>query len=264
MNFIFFVYLVGLIIAVFQDFKRREIDDWLNVFLLFSGILFILVFGVFNLANLGLYIFICAGTSFLLCYAGIFSGGDAKLLFAISPFFYNVFFVSSMINFGTFVLLLFLAGSAYGLLYTLFLFFKNFRKAGKEFVLQIRKKYFIILLVVAFLFLLLGFYDFVFAYSSVLIFFIVILFCMAFALDKTVLVFKISTKNVGEGDMLINNLRIGARKFLALKKLTAEQADFLNGKDVMVLIKDGVPYALSFLIAFILYYFRAGLISIIF
>jgi hypothetical protein len=64
--------------------------------------------------------------------------------------------------------------------------------------------------------------------------------------------------------MLVRDLKVGGRKFAALKKLTEEQADFLNGKDVMVLIKDGVPYALSFLIAFILYYFRESLVSIIF
>ena len=40
-NFLFWLFLVGIIVACLQDLKRREVDDWLNLFLIISSASFI-------------------------------------------------------------------------------------------------------------------------------------------------------------------------------------------------------------------------------
>ena len=47
-NFLFWVFFVGIIVASFQDLKRMEIDDWLNLFLVFSGFVFIFYKAIFE------------------------------------------------------------------------------------------------------------------------------------------------------------------------------------------------------------------------
>jgi len=264
MNFIFFVYLIGLVITVFQDFKRREIDNWLNLFLFFSGLLSVLLFEEYSIANLGVFIFISAGISFLFCFLRVFSGGDSKLLFALSPYFYSLTFSSAAFNLGIFILLLLISGSVYGLLYASFLFFGNFRETKKEFVGQIKKRYFLILLAVAVITLVFGLFYFIFIYLALFMVFIVLLFCVTLSLEKNVLVFKLSTKNIAEGDMLVKDLKIGRKLFVAGERLSEEDSLFLNKRDLKVFIKDGVPYAFSFLVAFILYYFRDSLLFLLF
>ncbi len=48
MSFLFWLYGLGIFLAVCQDIKRREVDNWLNIFLLISGSAFI----VFNSLNI--------------------------------------------------------------------------------------------------------------------------------------------------------------------------------------------------------------------
>ena len=40
-NFLFWLFLAGIIVACLQDLKRREVDDWLNLFLIITSISFI-------------------------------------------------------------------------------------------------------------------------------------------------------------------------------------------------------------------------------
>jgi hypothetical protein len=264
MNFIFIVCLVGLVLAVFQDFKRREIDDWLNLFLLFSGILVILLFREYNIASLGFFIFLTAGISFLFTKGRVFSGGDSKLLFALSPFFYSFNFVSSFFNFGIFIFLLLLSGSIYGVVYSLFFFIKNFSKVKKYFLQILSKKYSIGFFILAFIFLVLGFFDYFFILFAVFILFIIILFSITLSLDKNVMNFELSTRDLWEEDILTRDLRVGKIIFKSGKRLNSDQVDFLRKKNLRCIIKDGIPYALSFLIAFIFYAFRNKLFSYFF
>ena len=40
-EFLVWFYLIGIIIATLQDLKRREVDNWLNLFLMVGGIIFV-------------------------------------------------------------------------------------------------------------------------------------------------------------------------------------------------------------------------------
>ena len=49
LNFLFWFILVGLVVGSLQDLKRREIDNWLNLLLLFGGFGFLAFSAIFNL-----------------------------------------------------------------------------------------------------------------------------------------------------------------------------------------------------------------------
>jgi len=264
MNFLFFIYLIGIVLAVFQDFKRREIDNWLNVFLLFSGVLFVFLFENVSIGNFGFFLFICAGISVLLNYSRIFAGGDAKLLFAIAPYFYSSQLDKALANFGIFILILVLAGSVYGLIYALSVFFKNFSKVRRLFLGNLKKGYSKVILSFILVLFIFGFFDsFLFIVSGFLLFFL-LLIGVAFSLEGGVFYFALSSSNVCCEDVLVKDVRVGNKTFRAFKKLSEEDVDFLNGRNIKVFIKDGIPYAFAFLIAFILNRFKDSLFALFF
>jgi len=270
MNFIFIFYLIGLMIAVFQDFKRREIDDWLNLFLFFSGIAFLFFSGNVFLDSavyiaFVFFIFIACLVSFLLYNFRFFSGGDAKLLFAISPLFFNVIFYISMMNFLVFFACLVLSGCVYSMIYAGVLFFRDFKKTKRLFLLELRKKYSKILLIIGIFMFLVGIWNFSFVFIGGLLWLFVVLFSFAKSLEGASMKKRISTRGLREGDWLFYDLKIGGRIFRKnWEGLSEKDVLFLNRFDKKVFIKDGIPYAPAFLIALILYYFSSYLIGMIF
>lgn len=207
MTSLFVFYLIGLILAVFQDFKRREIDDWLNLFLFFSGVVFLFFSGNVFL-NSAVYVefvfftFLACLVSFLLYNLRFFSGGDAKLLFAISPLFFNVIFFTSLINFFVFFVCLVLCGCIYSLTYAGILFFRDYKKTKKVFLLELGKKYSKIIFMIGVFMLFVGIFDFSFVFLGGLLCLFVILFSFAKSLDAVSMKKRISTKDLREGDWL--------------------------------------------------------------
>ena len=127
-GFLFWLFLIGIGVASLQDLKRREVDNWLNLLLLFSGIGFLVFSAIFesstNLIILGiislLIMFVVVNAFY---YGRVFAGGDAKLMFAMFALFVASTLRATVINIGMFILFLMLAGSIYGLTYSLVLFF---------------------------------------------------------------------------------------------------------------------------------------------
>jgi Flp pilus assembly protein protease CpaA len=142
MNFIFLIYFFGILLACFQDVKRREVDDWLNLSIFFAGTFFLIFNNIsssFPIGSYGLFVFLIALISFLLYNARFFAGGDAKILFSLSPLFYDFFFFKSIENFLTFFVFLIFAGAIYGLGFIFVLSIKNFYSLKKEFIINFRK-----------------------------------------------------------------------------------------------------------------------------
>ena len=40
-GFLFWLFLIGIVVASLQDLKRREVDNWLNLFLLVASFVFV-------------------------------------------------------------------------------------------------------------------------------------------------------------------------------------------------------------------------------
>ena len=109
-DFLFYLFFIGIFIASLQDLKRREVDNYLNFFLLVSGAVFLVISSIFEF---NFWILIFAGFSFLIMilignvfyYSKIFAGGDAKLLMALGvilPLSYN--WIINLKIFGLFIL----------------------------------------------------------------------------------------------------------------------------------------------------------------
>jgi len=256
MNALWIVYLVGLIIATFQDFKRREIDDWLNLFLFFSGVGFLLLSNSLNfILSFSFFVFIMMLVSYLFYYARIFSGGDSKLLFALSPLLFSVIFNQAIMNLGIFIFLLFFSGSVYSLFFILFFILKDFKKLKPVLIKNIKKFKILFLAIV-----LLSFFGLLYKdifYFGIFFIFILLLYIVSLSLEGVSLTKKVLAKDLAEGDWI-------AKKFKFNGKTFDYSWDGLSEKDIKILknykkyieVKDGIPYALSFLIAFFLFLFK--------
>ncbi len=270
MNFLFFIYLVGALIAVFQDFTRREIDDWLNLFIFSSGVLYLgctqnLFTNSTSLVTFGLFVFFVVILSFAFYYGRFFSGGDSKLFFALSPLMFTSLIVSSLYNLMIYTILLFVCGSIYSLLFSFYFFFKDFKKTKLEFIKNYHKKYNYLLSSLVVILFFLGFIEKMFFIFSLFIFLFVFLICFAKSIEEVSMKKYIKTKELRVGDWLFSDVKIGKKLF---KKnwdgLSEEEISYMKKFNKKVFIKDGIPYAPSFLFALILFEFRDYLAGIIF
>lgn len=269
-GFLFWAVLVGLIVASLQDLKRREVDNWLNYLILLFGVSYI-VFSSFieesfiNILYLGVLLLLFYGLMYLFYYGRVFAGGDAKLLFALCPLFLGAGLRESLVNSGIFVLLLLVAGSVYGFIYSLVLYLRNISKANLFFASKIRENKLVlgifegVVLIFGMVFILSSFFEyliFVWLFLLVLPFF----YFFALSLESVVMVKRVSGRDLREGDWLLKAVMIGRKKIRPCWDGLSKKDLKLLAKKKMVLIKEGIPFVPSFLMAFILYSFFSNFI----
>jgi len=239
--FLVLLALVWLIIASVSDLKKQEVPNWLSfslllfalsyraIYSIFSGSVNFFIYGLF-----GLGIFLLIGEMFY--YSRIFAGGDAKLLMslgAVLPFasgFYSNFFI--LIGF---VLLLLLAGSVYGLLWSFILALKNTEKFSKEFSKQFNMRKSLIFLsfvlaLVLVLVLIFLFDDAVLFLLPLIIFTFPFLFIYGKAVEESCMVKMKNSKEVVVGDWLYEEVNTGKKKIKPnWEGLDEKEVDLLLG-----------------------------------
>lgn len=258
-GFLFWLFLIGIIVASLQDLKRREVDDWLNLFLLISGFVFIFYRAIFEgdvslifHAVLVLVVMFIIMNAFY--YGRVFAGGDAKLLFAMTVFFIGTTFYITLINIGIFLLFLMFSGSIYGLIYSFVLYCKDFKKVNKK-MKEGFSHWNILVLAFGFILFLFGFYNFLFFIFGILIFLFPLLYIFAKGLESVSMIRIVSGKELREGDWLVKNIKIGKKIIKAdWDGLSLENIKLLKNKK-KIMIKDGLPFVPAFLIAFLAYVF---------
>lgn len=268
MNFLFLFYGIGLIIAGFQDLKRREIDNWLNLFLLFVSSVYIIlksssVQEIFTLFITILLFFVLVN---LFYFGRFFAGGDAKLLFAMAPLFVSNNILSTLFNSGFFLFLLMVSGSIYGICYTIVLAVIHRDKLKKSFSIEISKKPNQYLFIFVCVFLVFGlFFRKSFILGLIALFFL-FFYVFAKALEKVAMYKKVFPKDLREGDWLVEDIRVGKKVIPASFEGLSNENLSLIRKTVKnkVLIKDGLPFVPAFILAFILYFFSHTLFIYIF
>src|SRR3989338_1091038 len=131
------VSFVVLLIGSFTDLKTREVPDWLNYGLIISGIGLNLLFSaiysnpsfIIN-SIIGLAIFF--GIAYIMFYAGQWGGGDSKMLMGLGAMigldvsFKTPQFPASFLIYALFI------GAIYGLLWSIWLAFRNRQRFLKE------------------------------------------------------------------------------------------------------------------------------------
>ena len=273
-DFLFWLFFIGIIIASLQDLKRREVDNWLNLFLLVVSFIFIFYKVIFErdvtiIFQAGFALVIMFAFMNLFYHGRIFAGGDAKLLVAMTVFFVGVRFDITLINIGIFLLFLMFSGSIYGLAYSFVLYVKDYKKINKE-IDRIVRGFGIRYLrvgVVAFCvaIALAVFFDWLaFLFLSVFMFLLPVLYIFAKALENISMVRNISGKDLREGDWLVNDIKIKGEVIKSnWDGLSLEEIELLKNKK-KVKIKEGLPFVPAFLIAFLMYVFLKDWLILIF
>ena len=258
--------IAGLSIASLIDIKTKEIPDWLNYSMIASGLGIRLIYSTtindysfFLYGLLGAAILFVIGS--IMYYTKQWGGGDAKLIAALGAIFATVpnqrfFLVSLLIN-------IIIIGAVYGMVFVIALALKNYKKFKLEYIntavknKKQKKSYMFItisLILVAILF----------KSSAIRIIFIVLavlvlsnfyLLLMIRSVEKIVLFKYIPTSRLTEGDWIAKNIYIN--KKLVYNKdspgVNKKQLSIIKKSKIKeVLIKDGIPFVPSILIAAVL------------
>jgi len=262
--FLFLLALVWIVFATFQDLKKREIANWLNFSLIIFALgfrffysLFSENFNFFLQGIIGLAVFLILGNLFY--YSRIFAGGDAKLMIALGPVIpFSGNLLANIKIFGLFLVLFFFVGALYGLIYSGVLAIRNKGKFKREFITQFKKnkKIFGFFMLVALIFIILGFFEsFLFA-VGVFIFISVHLYTYAKSVDIACMVKKLKASQLTEGDWLYEDVKIGKKLIQAnWGGLTKAQIKMIQKKHKSVLIRQGIPFAPVFLISFLVLFY---------
>jgi len=270
---IYSVSFIAILIGSITDLKTREVPDWLNYGLVFSGLGLNLLFSAIYsnssfIVNsiVGLAIFF--GIAYIMFYTGQWGGGDSKILMGLgamigidvsfkTPQFLAWFFINALV-----------IGAIYGLFWSMFLVFKNRKKFSKEFkkillkneVVKAKK---LILIVLILLFVLLLFIDLIYVRTLVLsLAFLILttfyLWIFVTAIEKSCMYKLVEPSKLTEGDWIVKDVYVYKKYITGPKDLGISKNQikklvqfYRQGKVKKILIKEGIPFVPSFFIAFI-------------
>ena len=269
---IYSVIILALIIASYTDIKTREVPDWLNYSLIATGIGTRAVFSLVHwdysyllegLAGFGIFFLL----SLLLFYTGLWGGGDSKILMGLGALIGIRFeFLPFLILF--FIMLL-LAGSVYGFAWSLVLALRNMKGFLKKFKEILKRKYVVFLrrlsLCIVILFIISLFFEsdsqsrFFLTIMVFLVLFLVYLWAFSRAVEESCMHKLVSPEKLTEGDWIVNDVVIGKKRICGPKDLGIEKKQInelirlkKKGKVRKILIKEGIPFVPTFLVAYIL------------
>jgi len=266
--------LLGLIIGTITDLKTREVPDWLNYGLIFIGLGLNLIFSLvywnyWFIVNsvVGFLIFLII--ALIMFYAGQWGGGDSKMLMGLGALIgFDVRFTNFPFMIGFFINIL-LVGAVYGLLWSLVLMLRNWKGFSKEFRKTSRNTKILIVKKGVFAFALLMIVLFFFNIDNLLGYMFLALLLMGLstfylwifvkAIEKVCMVKYVSPDKLTEGDWIVKDVKYKGKYICGPKDLGIEKKQirelrklFKLGKIKRVLIKEGIPFVPSFLIAYVL------------
>lgn len=281
----YFIYLFldSRRVVLLKFFKNDENLEYFSTFMIFCFFILWLILDYVNkfassiFAEGGLMFFynglIGLGVFFILgnvfYYGRIFAGGDAKLLIALG----SVLFLGNSIKFnleysGFFVFLLLLVGAFYGIIWSLFLSVRNFRKFKKKFrnVLKKNKKFIYTLLCFGFFIFFLGFIESYFFLFGILFIVFPFLYVYAKSVDDVSMIKDIKVENLTEGDWLVDDINVGKKKIKAKwEGLSKKDIELIKKSYKFVKIRQGIPFVPVFLISYLifLWFFYLGVEELI-
>ena len=208
--------------------------------------------------------------AYIMFYAGQWGGGDAKLLMGLGAVFGLTLTLKPMPLILIFIINTLIAGAFYGLFYSIILAVKHRKRFIKRFIKIIHEKAMIktrkiILLILIFLIILILVLinDLIAKWLLILlvllayIFFYLIIFIKA--VEQTARLKYVYPEELTEGDWIVKNIIIDKKKItgprdlgISKEKIKRLIAYKKKGRIKKILIKQGIPFVPSFLIAFII------------
>ncbi len=278
--------LIGLIIASISDIKTREVPDWLSYSLIAIGLILRLFHALTykewsyltqGLIGFGVF-FIIAN---LMYYTKQWGGGDSKLLmglgilFATYPSFLLKYF-QPVLTFPFLLILwinILLVGAFYGLIYAIVLTIRN----RKNFLIKAKKllnkkkirNLTRIALVLAVLFALSTILvkdkviDLIFLATAFLMASFPYIWIFTKSIEEACMYRRIPVKKLTEGDWIANK---SLKEKFKIPELGIEKKQInllIKSKIKEVLVKEGIPFVPSFLIALIISLIFGNIIQII-
>ena len=262
----FIIGLGFLLVASVHDMRSREVPDLVSYGLLLFAVSYgftksIILWDWVPMAQMLIGLGCMVGLGFLLYYTGQWGGADSKLLMGLGALL--------GLGFGTldtllFLVLMLLAGAAYGMLYTLSLVVKEWKTFRPAFVKELRRPFIHhlrkIVLVVGFL-LVIAILFTPFTAKTALIFILILLYFLFYAwlivktVEKAVLIKIYPVGKLTEGDWIQKDVRVKGKLICGPKNLgiTNKQiAQLKRLKVKQVVVKEGIPFVPSFLLGFVL------------
>ena len=263
---------ISLIIASITDIKTREVPDWLNYGLIIFGLGSRLIYSI-ALLDISFFLYGLAGffvffvIANIMFYSAQWGGGDSKLLMGLGALIGLNFNFSEMPFLLIFWINIILIGAIYGLFWSFAVAFKNRNMFLRDFKARSKKSAKIrrFLLIICLAVLLSAFFiDSVttrvllvtLVFSILLIFYISIFIK---SVEKTCMLKYVEPEKLTEGDwiardVIVNKKRICSPKDLGIEKEQIKQLIELKRKGLIkkILIKEGIPFVPSFLIAFVI------------
>jgi Flp pilus assembly protein protease CpaA len=259
--------LVLLVVGAYSDIRTREVPDWVNFSGIVAGLGIRAVWGftendwsALGWGVLGFVVFFAIAIG--MYYTGQWGGGDSKLLMAMGAILGLEFARSSPgISFLIWVVL---AGALYGVVCSVYLALKNWKVFSSKYseIFSTAKRVQIPVLLV----LVFGF-AFAIATDDVLFRILMLVIALAVpvlfytavgikAVEKCCMYKTIPTSRLTEGDWIARQVKVKGEYICGPKDLgiTKEQIAKLKKMKVKeVLVREGIPFVPSFLIAFLLY-----------
>jgi prepilin signal peptidase PulO-like enzyme (type II secretory pathway) len=269
---IFIIVLIALIIASYTDFKIREVPDWLNYGLIFTGaairIILSIVYhdwGYIIEGALGFGLFFLIALAMF--YGGQWGGGDAKMVMGLGALIglqlsWDAFLLAFIINIVIF-------GSIFGLLFSVYMVFQNRKPFVREFTGQFKRrkrtKWFVWLGTIALLILSIFVPPFikiavvVLAGMLLLTFYV---FVYLKSVEQSAMIKWVPPEALTEGDWVVKDVVVAGKRICGPKDLGLEMGQIRQlirlkrqKKIDRILVKYGIPFVPSFFIAFIVTYF---------
>lgn len=265
------IVFAALVIGTITDIRTREVPDWINYSVIFSGIgiraLYSLItfdwmFLLFGLAGLALFV----GVAYAMFYAGQWGGGDAKMMMALGVLIGFDFTFNSFPLILIFLINVLFLGAVYGLFFSIVFAVKHKKKFLKEAKKQFnRGKKLGLILIICSLFLAFAIFAINNFFNKILFLILIVLINAFFYLWIFVKSVELSSmfkyvepEHLTEGDWIARDYKIDKEYICGPKDLGIEKHQInkliqLKKKQKInkVKIKIGIPFVPCFLIAFI-------------
>jgi|SRR3989338_134599 len=265
--------LVVLAIGSVTDLKTREVPDWLNYGLIMSGVGINLLFSsIYSdssfIINSLVGLVVLFGVAYVMFYAGQWGGGDSKMIMGLGAMigldlsFRHNFMPGFLMN-------ALFAGAVYGLLWSVFLVAKNRKKFWREFGKALSRKEALMakkLIAAASAALIVLFFVVKSPLTKLVTLSFALLLLLTFylwifvkAVEKSCMYKLVEPSRLTEGDWIVNDVHSNGKYICGPKDLGIEKSQISRlvelhkkRKISKVLIKEGIPFVPSFLIAFII------------
>lgn len=264
------VAIIWLVAASISDIKTKEVPDWLSYSLIiiaftliFLKSYYLLQYSLILYSLVGFLIFFLL--SYLMYRTKQWGGGDAKLLMGMGALFATypgslLNYFNPKLNLPFLLILLFnllIIGALYGLIYGLTLAIKSKKKfSGEIKKYKIKKAFLFLPIILLAISLMTNLIEVRFLLLSLALFTLILPYLIIFTkiIEKVAMIKSIKVEDLTEGDWIIKNIYYKKRLLYNKKSpgVTKNQIRLMKKYKIKkVIIKEGIPFTPTFLIALI-------------